>query len=655
MNYVDEHRQDKLDNNGAPKRMGGLDKTIAVLDKVGVLSRWVNIIGVGILFLMVVLTFVNVVLRKFFNSPIIGVVEITEVLMIVAIFLAVAHTQNKKAHISVDIITNRLAPRPKLIMEAVHNLLAAAMFVIVIWQVYEQMLYFIQKNSQHSHYFNLPDAPFAGVIIFGCILLTLLLIRDFLVNIREALQTGLKPYQWFLMFGVPIIMAVLAFFWMQPNLWSTDKVTVGIIGIIVSLLFFLAGFPIAYSLFLVSFTFIGHVRGVSTALSMLGTDMFRTPGSYSWSVLPFFVFMGFTCLYAKFGDDLFKAAFKWIGHRAGGMAVATVGACAAFGAIVGDSVAATATMSAVAVPQMKEVKYDDRLTAGCIVGGASLGPIIPPSVIFIMFGLLTGASISDLFIAGIIPGLIMALCFMAIIMIWCRLNPRIGPGGERSDWKTRLVSLQAVGPVVVLFIVVIGGIYAGVFTPTEGGAIGGVIALILGLIARRFTLKRFAETLLESGNVIAMTFLILIASQMFTRLIAWCNVSTAMKTFIINLGLSSGLFVVAVLAILVFLGCFIDGLALVLITIPIFYPIAASLGIEPLWFLVLAAISLNLGNLTPPVGINLFVLKGMRKEIPMGDIYKGALPFVCGTIITLAILFAIPSLVTWLPAVLRKL
>ncbi|UWG98504.1 TRAP transporter large permease subunit [Dehalobacter sp. DCM] len=636
-----------------PGKLRGLDKMIAVLDKVGTVCRYVNIIGVGMLFLMLVLTFINVIMRKFFNSPIVGVVEITEVLMVMAVFLAIGHTQNKKGHVSVDLITEKLKPVPKLIMEGMHNLLATFIFIIIIWQVILQTIYFAANNSNHSQYLFLPNAPFDAIIAFGCILLTLLLIRDFLINIRDGLNCKLKGFQWLLMIGIPVLIAVFSYFWMQPTLWHIDKVTVGIIGIVLSVVLFLVGFPIAYTMFFVSFIFVGNVRGIPTALDMLASDTFRTVSSYSWSVLPFFTLMGFVCLYARFGDDLFVAAFKWIGHKAGGMAMATVAACAAFGAIVGDSVSATATMSSVAAEPMKRYKYKDVLTAGAIVGGASLGPVIPPSVIFIMFGLLTGVSIGDLFMGGVFPGLLMALCFIAIISIWCKMDPTLAPPGERSNWKERIISLKAVGPVVILFVIVIGGIYTGVFTPTEGGAIGAFIALILGLLGRRVNFKIFANTLLESGNVIAMTFLIVISSNMFTRMLAWSNVSGAMKRFVLDLNMTPSIFVIVTMLIFTFLGCFLNGISLILITIPIFFPITTALNIDPMWFLILSCIAMNLGNLTPPVGINLFVLKGMQKDMLMSDIYKGSVPFVIGTLVTLILLFLFPPISTWLPSILR--
>lgn len=638
---------------GIQDKMNGLNKAISILSKVGIFSRWTNVIGIAVLFLMVCVTFVDVILRYIFNSPIKGVLEITEVLMILAVFLAVAHTQNEKAHVTVDLVTGRLSPKARIVMELITALLGLGIFAVAIWRVFVQTLYFAAHNQMHSQYFNIPSTPFAAIIVLGCTLLWLLLLRDYLSKLVEGLKSSFAWHQWLWVVIVPVVIIVLAVFWMQPDLWKMSLSMVGLIGVIVSLILFLMGMPISFALILTSFVFVSHIRGLNIGLDMVGTELYRTTGSYSYSVLPFFVLMGFMCLHARFGEDLYFAAYKWVGHLKGGMAIATIGACTGFAAIVGDSVAATATMGAVALPQMRKYHYDDRLSAGSIVGGATLGPIIPPSVVFILFGLLTKVSIGDLFIAGIFPGLVIAAVFCGIIFFWCRINPKAGPAGEKSSWVPRLISLRAGGPVLVLFVVVIGGIYMGAFTPTEGGAIGAVVAFLLGLIMRRFTWKSFSQTLIDGGKTVSMVFLILIGGLMFTRLAAWCNMSSAVANFINGLGLPAPGFMVLVMVLLLILGCFIDLMPLLLIGVPILFPIAMSMGINPIWFGMLVCITINVGAITPPVGINLFVLKGLNKEIPMGVIYTGSLPFCIGTIVAIAILFFVPAISTWLPAALK--
>jgi tripartite ATP-independent transporter DctM subunit len=631
----------------------GLNKAVNILDRVGIFSRWTNVIGVAALSCMILVTFVNVFLRYVFNRPIAGVEAITEVIMICAIFFAVAHTHNTKSHISVDLVSNKLTEKPRLALEFITNLLSAGLFGIVSWRTLEHAIFLIQDSRVHDKFIGIPSGPFGVVIVIGCVSLFLLLIRDLLSQINDSLKFRLNWRYWLVMIGIPVVVVAFVYFWMQPDLWDIDLTTVGIIGVVFSLILFLSGMPVAYALIITSVIFLSHIRGLETALNMIGTEVYRNSGSYNWSVLPFFVTMGFICLFARFGEDLYFSAYKWIGHIKAGLSLATISACTGFAAIVGDSVSSTATMGAVALPQMKQYKYDDRLSAGCIVSGAGLGPIIPPSVAFIIIGVLTGLSIGDLFIAGVIPGIVIAGCYILTIYIWSRINPKVGPAGERSGWKARIISLRAGGPVLALFLLVIGGIYWGVFTPTEGGAIGAVGALLIGLVMVRFNWTRIYETLLESGKVISMTFIILIGSIMFTRFAAWCNLSNTLQDSIISMGLSPTLFTIVILAALLLLGCFIDLPPLLLIGIPLVYPVAVSLGINPIWFCVITVIVINLGAITPPVGINLFVLKGVDKTMPIGRIYAGVWPFVVGSIVAVAILFVAPALTTWLPQVLR--
>jgi tripartite ATP-independent transporter DctM subunit len=632
---------------------GWLNKSISLLDKVGTISRWANVIGIAVLFLMICVTFVDVILRYVFNRPLTGVVEITEVMMIVAIFFAVAHTHNEKGHVNIDLVTSKLSANGQLVMHIISTILGLVIFAIGLWRIWVYTGILIASHTVMSQTVQFPKAPFAVIVIFGCLLLCLLLLRDLLQYIAKGKEMGLKALHWILAISVPILIGAAAYYWMLPSLWHISLPTVALIGIVISLVFLLMGMPISFALILTSVVFIGHIRGIETAMQSFGLELYSATGSYTWSVLPFFILMGFICLYARFGEDLYLAAFKWFGHLKGGMAIATIGACTGFAAIVGDSVSATATMGAVALPEMRKYKYDDTLSTGCIVGGATLGPIIPPSTAFIIFGLLTKVSIGDLFIAGIIPGLVIAAVFMLVVYIWCKLAPNAGPGGIKSGWKARFISLKSCGSVLVLFILVVGGIYKGVFTPTEGGAIGGVIALLLGLIMKRFTWKTFIKTLQEGGKVVSMTFLILIGAFLFSRFIAWCNLTTWLTNLIMGAGLSPTMFMVFVVIALLILGCFIDLSPLLLIGVPVLYPISATLGINPIWFAVIVIVVINLGALTPPVGINLFVLKGMNNDIPIGTIYKGSFPFVVGSLVGIIIIFLIPSLSTWLVVALK--
>jgi tripartite ATP-independent transporter DctM subunit len=630
-----------------------LEALIKALDKVGVFSRWTNIVGIIVLFLMVCLSFVDVIMRYFFNMPIKGVLEITEVMLIVSVFLAIAHTQNEKAHVTVDLLIANLPRKARLALEFITNLLGLGLFIIIVWRSIYQSFFFIQTNSSHSQNFFLPDAPFAIIIALGCACLGLLILRDILKSIKDVLEYRISWYYSLLIIGIPVLAIIVGLLWIQPSMVQISKPIIGLIGVIFSLILFFMGMPIAFGLILTGFLFIGYIRGMDTALSILGTEIFRTVGSYSWSVLPFFVLMGYFCFYARFGEDLFQAAYRWVGHLRGGMGTATIAACTMFAAIVGDTVSATATMGAVALPQMKRYNYNESLSVGCITAGASLGPIIPPSVVFILYGLITDMSIGDLFMAGLFPGALTAVCFILIIMFWTRLKPNAGPSGAISGWSDRFISMKAGGPVLLLFIVVIGGIYTGIFTPSEGGAIGAMIAFLLALVMKRWTRSGFAHSLLETGKVVSMVFLIIVGGTMFTRFAAWCNLSGVVSDLITSAGLNPITYIIFVLVLLFIAGCFIDLMPLLLIGVPIFHPIAMGMGINPLWFALLVCLTINVGSITPPVGINLFVLKGLHKDIPMSNIYLGSMPFVIGSLIAITIIILVPSIATWLPEALK--
>jgi tripartite ATP-independent transporter DctM subunit len=635
------------------ERTGFLDKSINLLNYVGVFSHWTNVIGVSFLFLMIAVTFVDVIMRYIFNRPFLGVVELTEVLMIVAIFLAIAHTQDRKAHIVIDLVTSKLTAKPRLALECITNLLGLGLFVILTWRITVQAIFFIGRDQMHSQLMPIPAAPFALVIALGCACMGLLILRDILKQAIEAGKLKLGWKYWLIILGIPVLFVALSWFWMQPDLVKISLPMLGVIGIVFSLVMMMAGMPIALSLIITALLFIGHIKGTEIAFTMIGTELYRNAGTYSWSVLPFFVTMGFVCLNAKFGDDLYFAAFKWLGHLKGGMAIATIGACTGFAAIVGDGVAAVATMGSVAMPQMQKYNYDVRLSTGAIIAGASLGPIIPPSTLFIIYGVLTSVSVGAMFIAGLIPGLIMSFIFIMTIIFWCRINPNLAPTGERSSWKERLASLKGIGTVLILFFIVIGGIYLGAFTPTEGGAIGAIGAFLIGLVLKRWRRFNIQQALLDSGKTVSMVFLILAGGLMFTRFMGWCNLSGTITTLIMEAGLSPMIYIWIVLLVLTILGLFIDTMPMMLIGVPIVAPAAKAFGLDPLWFGVVICVAINLGTMTPPVGITLFVMKGMNKQIQMDKIYKGALPFCIGMLGSLIIIVLVPSLVTWLPELLK--
>jgi tripartite ATP-independent transporter DctM subunit len=633
---------------------GRMQKVISSLDKVGVFSRWTNIIGITALFSMIILNFVDVLLdTRLIHHPYKGTTPLTEIMMICGIWLAMAHSQNEKGHLSIDVVTSRLSPLNRLSVDFVAGILSLGAVGIIIWKSIDQSIYFAEKHMMHAQFLAIPSSPFAAIIALGAAAFWLLLFRDFLKIIVDGRQKSLSLIRWAVMIAVPVVLAVLVGLFMQKGYLGISLNLLAIIGIAFFLILMLSGVPLAITMILTAVVFISNIRGSLTAFDMIATDIYRTSGSYSFSVLPFFMLMGFFALHARFGEDLYSAGYKWLGHMRGGLSYATIGACTGFAAIVGDPIASVSTMGSAAYPQMKRYNYNDLLSSGSIVAGSSLGPIIPPSSAFILVGLLTGVPIGSLLISGVLPGLLMAAIFCLLVYGWCRIYPNAGPSGEKSAWGTRFVSLKAGGPVLIVFLVCIGGIYTGIFTPTRGGAVGAFAAFIIALSMKRYNWKNFTQALLDGGKNVSTVFFILVGAQMFTRFLAWCNLTNNMTSFINGLGMSPTSFMIASLVFFAIMGCFIDILPMILIGFPIFFPIASALGINPIWFCLLTVIVINLGGMTPPVGIIMFVLKNIRKEIPINTIYKGTLPFVFATIVAIAIIFLVPSLGTWLPNLIK--
>lgn len=401
-----------------------------------------------------------------------------------------------------------------------------------------------------------------------------------------------------------------------------------------------------------AFMFISNLRGFSVAMDQMATNLYGETSSYTWAVVGFFMLMGALCFHARLGDDIFDTVQKYFGHQRGGLAVVTVAASACLSGIMGDSTSVASTMCNIAYPQMKKYGYDDRLSTGSIAAGSLLGPLIPPSTGFIIFATLTGVSLGKLFVAGIIPGLVMAVVFMITIKINCFRHPEMGPEGERSSRKERISSLKNGGPILILFLLVIGGVYFGIFSATEGGAVGVFGSLLIGLFMRRVKLKTLLDSLSEAGLTLGMIFMVIIGASLFSKFLAWCNLSEILTNFFLGLDLTPRMFFFTVLVFFFILGFFIDIIPMLLLGVPIFFPIAQAMGLDPIYFAVLLVMTIQTGVITPPFASLLFAMKGMVPGVKINDIFSGVWPFVLATAITIIVLFLCPPLVTWLPNLL---
>jgi C4-dicarboxylate transporter, DctM subunit len=411
--------------------------------------------------------------------------------------------------------------------------------------------------------------------------------------------------------------------------------------------------PLAFAMGLVGFGGIALTRGLNPALASTSQVVYETGFAYTLSVIPLFILMGNFVARAGLAHELFQAAYAFIGHFRGGLAHATVAACAGFGAICGSSIATAATMSKVAYPSMRKLGYSASLSTGVMAAGGTLGIMIPPSTIMVIYGIITETSIGKLFAAGVIPGLLTALALMAGIAVITARDPEHAPPGERTSWPDRWRALRGIWGVAVLVIVVLGGIYGGLFTATEGAGFGAAGAFLFALARRRLTWTILFSVLVESTRTTAMLFTLLIAATIFANFVNFTTMPGDLKAWITTSGLSPPMIVAAMMLIYIVLGTVMEELTMVLLTIPLFFPIVVGLGFDPVWFGVLIVMIVQIGLISPPVGMNLFVLNSLLPEVGLGQIFRGCWPFVLIMVLMLGVLIAFPQLSLWLPSLME--
>ncbi len=410
--------------------------------------------------------------------------------------------------------------------------------------------------------------------------------------------------------------------------------------------------PIAFSMAAVGVVGIALMRSVPAAFSSAATEIMDV-ASYTLSVVPLFVLMGNLVTRAGMSTELYQAAYSFIGHRRGGLAMSTVLACAGFGAICGSSIATAATMARVAMPEMRRFGYDKAFAAGTIAAGGTLGILIPPSVIMVIYGIMTEQSIGALFAAGVIPGAIATLFYLGTAWNCVRRNPSLGPPGERTSWAGRLVALRHIWGVIVLFIIVMGGMYGGLFTPTEAAGVGAMGGFLFALSRGRLTPKILLEVLTESAQMTAMLFTILIGASIFANFVNFTSLPQDLQTFVSQFNVHPMMVVVAICVIYVILGTAMEELSMILLTVPIFFPLIVHLGLDPIWFGVLIVCVVEIGMISPPVGMNIFVISSMLPDVPTSSIWRGVMPFLFADILRLALLIAFPAITLWLPKYLN--
>ncbi|HMM38989.1 MAG TPA: TRAP transporter large permease [Desulfovibrio sp.] len=426
--------------------------------------------------------------------------------------------------------------------------------------------------------------------------------------------------------------------------------TMALTGIAVLLaLFLFTRLPVGFAMGMVGFAGFAAVLGPKAALGMLGTEVWNVFSSYGLTVIPLFILMGQICFYSGVNERLYTTAYAWMGHIRGGLAMATVLACAGFAAICGSNTATAATMSTVALPQMRKYKYSPVLATGSVAAGSTLGVVIPPSVVLLIIGLQTGTSIARLFWASLLPGLLLAVLFLLVVAVACRLRPQWGPTAPRASLGRRLRALPGALEMLVLFGLVMGGLFAGFFTPTEAGAAGAAAALLLSAGTRRLSPRDFIRAVTDTIKVSSMIMVIILGAVILGRFLAVTRLPYEAAAFVTSLQAPPALVVLVICAIYALGGMLMDALALLLVTLPIFHPVALALGFDPVWFGVVITVVTTMGAITPPVGVNTFIVASMAPEVPMPKVFLGVSLFMSAYLVCVLLLLFFPDLALWLP------
>ena len=424
----------------------------------------------------------------------------------------------------------------------------------------------------------------------------------------------------------------------------------GLLGIALLFVLLALNMYIGMAMALVGFLGMWYMIGFQAGANILGIVPLAEGSSYTMSVIPLFVLMGQFAFLSGISSEIYKTVYAWMGHLRGGLAIATILACSGFAAICGSSLATGATMAMVAIPEMKKYGYDDRLATGCIAAGGTLGILIPPSIGFIIYGILTELSIGKLFMAGFLPGIILAGLFILAILIQCRISPAMGPRGPVTPWPAKFRSLGGVWGMLSLFLVVMGGIYLGVFTPTEAAGVGAFGAFLIAFLRRRLNLRGILNSIRETGKTTAMIFMIIIGANIFSSFLGLTGLPMELADFMTTLPLSRHLVLAAIIMVYIALGCVMDAFAIMILTVPILFPVIQALKFDPIWFGVLMVIVLEIGLITPPVGLNVFVIKGAAPEVPMTTIFRGIWPFLVAALAAIVVLVVFPQIATFIPS-----
>ena len=629
------------------------ERAAMAIDKLsGPVIRRLEEAGRLVLMVMVLLISVDVVLRYFFNRPIRGSYEVVEFMMLFLVFSGLAFTQQKKSHVSVSLLTEKFSLPVNAVLDVLTRFLCFGTLALVTWRSIIQAEA-VRSAGTSSGVLFIPHYPFMWVVAAGSLLLTVQFLIDGMISIDRVREHCKRPGLW-----LSICALIVAAFAGLPALldmlpWHISRVDTGIIGIALMMILLFTGMAIGPVMAMIGFLGFAYLVNPNASFSILGTSPFTTSASMDMSTIPLFMFMGLMCFHSGISTDMYKTLRYWLGRLPGGLAMSTVGGCAGFAAVSGSSLATAVTMGTIALPEMKRYKYSDALACGAIAAGGTIGILIPPSFPFIIYASLTEPSIGKLFMAGIIPGLMQAVFYMGGIYIMCKIRPELGPPGPPSTMREKIRSLKDTWGIIALFGLVIGGIYAGIFTATEAAGVGCFGAMLIGFLKGKLNLQKLWVSLSDASKNTSMLMLMLIGAEVFGYFLTRSQIPFQLANYVMGLEISPVLTIWAILGVYIILGCVMPIIPAIILTVPIFFPIVTGLGYDPIWFGVLVVIMAEFGQITPPVGINVFVLGGVAKDVSLNTIFKGVIPFLATDVVRTILTFFIPAISLWLPSLMN--
>ena len=615
-------------------------------------SRAAQLLGGVALVLMMVLTVSDVVMRNLFSTVVSGSMELSGLLMILVALSTLAVVELARGHIQVDLVIGKLPDFARVPTIGGGQLLALATIVIAAVQVFRQVVY-LWEGAIVSGVLRLPEWPFALVASIFLVLFALALLAN-LVSTLDDVRRMRDARAWAVAALWVAIAAMVLSLVLAPTLlpFHIPRELRGVFcGVLCFVLIFL-GVQVAAAMALAALAGIGQIIGPTASLTSLGTTTLNVVGDPTWSVIPLFTWMGLLVVASGFAAELYRAAYRWIGHLPGGLASASTVSCAGLSSIVGDTLSGVYSMASIALPQMKAYGYDMKLATASIACAATIGVMVPPSLAFIVYGMITEVSIGKLFMAGVVPGILFAVILVGLITIRAILNPSLAPRGPVSTWSERLEASRGVWPVLLLMLLILGGIYSGAVTANEAGGLGSAGALLIALAMRRMTWTSFVQSIEQTLRLTAAIILIFIFATAFSRFIAISGLTQQIIQLAVDWQLGPYQLISGIVVFYIVIGMFMNALPAMVLTVPLFYPMAMNAGFDPVWFGVLVVIMVELGVVTPPIGVNVLAIASMTRDVTMYQIFQGVFPFWIAYLVLILLIILFPQISLFLPSLM---